>query len=308
MTRSIYPDDADSAGLHFVFPYAVRSVLCHPKTPSTSNNSLKHAGNATRIQINACVSRGLRFDSGRWVAYRRNYLAVTVAVKFDIPLLRRAPTSRFSSHLHRQMPPLTDFTFSVQIDRERPLISVPVKYFTTAIYAEDESTSRPISLVQHTSKRDNGPRRDPVMTRISPTMGDGRILATPVGNPLPTPGSDLNSDFPYEPSEIRLDGSVNGSSIHAQEVVCFERIQFKQATANNGRKNTAQQTFRLVAVLYAAVSESDLPEPLRSPEITLSSGQEQQVRYFELQRVSTSGIMVRGRSPGHYAKRGGLIQ
>ncbi|KAK9366165.1 hypothetical protein V1509DRAFT_630724 [Lipomyces kononenkoae] len=71
--------------------------------------------------------------------------------------------------------------------------------------------------------------------------------------------------------------------------------------------------FRVVAILYAAVDESaccdNSPSGPGGPEqATNGNGG---VRYLEIQRVATGGIMVRGRSPGHYADRvggGGLIQ
>lgn len=64
--------------------------------------------------------------------------------------------------------------------------------------------------------------------------------------------------------------------------VTFERIQFKSATANNGKRRAAQQYYQLVVQLYAQVqtSSSTLLVPVAM--------------------VESDHLVVRGRSPGHY--------
>jgi meiosis-specific transcription factor NDT80 len=63
----------------------------------------------------------------------------------------------------------------------------------------------------------------------------------------------------------------------------FERIQFKQATQNNGKRRASQQFFHLLVECHALTE----PEP----------GKEQWVKVS--QRVSEK-VVVRGRSPSHY--------
>ncbi|KAK9237140.1 hypothetical protein V1525DRAFT_456992 [Lipomyces kononenkoae] len=346
---------APLSGLHFIFPRASRTLLCTPSfsgsRPPSSSQQQQQQQHATslhpvRVQINAAINRGLRFEAVRWIAYRRNYLSITINVVFDIPLAA-LPAPLCSRRLT-----VDNHTFSVVLDPSSSSRSsaaaaaaageqkvVRVKFFAVTVVAEDEVNGRPVDLVQHTSKRDHGPRRKPVIARIRPTLGDGRLAAAPLvpsthhhqpAQALDRPASATAEppDYYYSPAVATATSSSsddNGqpassfdpvASAHYEttaEVVCFERIQFKRATANNGRKNTAQQMFRVVTILYAAVDESDCSDG--GPDHQATNGNSNSnsggIRYLEIQRVATGGIMVRGRSPGHYADRvggGGLIQ
>ncbi|KAK9314883.1 hypothetical protein V1522DRAFT_393275 [Lipomyces starkeyi] len=326
------------SGLQFIFPRASRPLLCTPSfsglPPILPQLQLSNL-HAVRVQINAAVSRGLRFESARWLAYRRNYLSITINVVFDIPL-SALPTPQPSSSplLPRSRQTVDNHSFSIVLDlRNGTQRVVKVKFFAVTVVAEDEINGRPVDLIQHTSKRDQGPRRKPVVARIRPTLSDGRLAATPISHPASLGAHRLLEDFIPMDRPASADSSSNnmprGSSTspdyttgldseHEQppsfeshhetaEVVCFERIQFKRATANNGRKNTAQQMFRVVAILYAAVDETECFDGVVSNAEHGTNG----IRYLEIQRVATGGIMVRGRSPGHYADRvggGGMIQ
>ncbi|KAK9454487.1 hypothetical protein V1511DRAFT_460401 [Dipodascopsis uninucleata] len=332
-------------GPPFLFPRTVRSLLC---TPSFSNGSANESLNGghyqlhpVRVHIHASIPRGLRYESARWLAYRRNYLVISAAVSFDLPLgaLPLPSPSGLASGLSPLKSSIDNHNFLVDMSTNGSKSDIRrVKFFALTVVAEDEVTGRPVELVQHTSKRDLGPRRKPVVARIRPTVSDSR---TPGGttsthnfgaNVASTPTTTFQNDSYYTTASAKSSSSSNnqldmedvhsgifgefcssglaGNSISSvsdedeQTVatsVCFERIQFKRATANNGRKNTAQQMFRVVVVLYAAVDDNE-------------DGCDK-VKYVEVQRVATVGIMVRGRSPGHYAYRGsgasganGLIQ
>ncbi|KAI9318617.1 hypothetical protein BX666DRAFT_1812044, partial [Dichotomocladium elegans] len=120
----------------------------------------------------------------------------------------------------------------------------PVRRFLLGITARVSNSDKRIELVQHTPKRDKGPQ------------------TTPMPKPI-TPG-----------------GNLNMSSVGAnQNIVTFERIQFKTATANNGKRRAAQQYYVCVIELYA---ETD---------------QGQQIKVASCQ---SAPLVVRGRSPGHY--------
>ncbi|KAK9385090.1 hypothetical protein V1515DRAFT_617571 [Lipomyces mesembrius] len=320
------------SGLQFIFPRASRPLLCTPSfsglPPILPQLQLPNL-HAVRVQINAAVSRGLRFESARWLAYRRNYLSITINVVFDIPL------SALPTPLPRSRQSVDNHNFSIVLDlRNGTQRVVRVKFFAVTVVAEDEVNGRPVDLIQHTSKRDQGPRRKPVVARIRPTLSDGRLTATPISHPaslganrlledfipmdrpasagstsrnMPT-ASSASPDYAAGLVDSDQDQLPSFDSLHeTAEVVCFERIQFKRATANNGRKNTAQQMFRVVAILYAAVDETECFDGVVSNAEQGTNG----IRYLEIQRVATGGIMVRGRSPGHYADRvggGGMIQ
>ncbi|CAG8503977.1 18131_t:CDS:2 [Acaulospora morrowiae] len=121
----------------------------------------------------------------------------------------------------------------------------PVTGFLLGITARVSNSDKKIELVQHTPKRDKGPQMVPV------------------------------------PKPIRAGGNLNLSSVGSNSnIVTFERIQFKTATANNGKRRAAQQYYVVIVDLYAQVE----------------SGEQYQVA------SSTSApLVVRGRSPGHYA-------
>ncbi|CAG8477991.1 9528_t:CDS:2 [Paraglomus occultum] len=118
--------------------------------------------------------------------------------------------------------------------------------FLLGITARVSNSDKKIELVQHTPKRDKGPQSVPT------------------------------------PKPIRPGGNLSLSSVGSNSnIVTFERIQFKTATANNGKRRAAQQYYVVLVDLYA------------QPE---SGG--------ELIRIATSTsapLVVRGRSPGHYA-------
>ncbi|CAG8535082.1 7266_t:CDS:2 [Ambispora gerdemannii] len=120
-----------------------------------------------------------------------------------------------------------------------------VSQFLLGITARVSNSDKKIELVQHTPKRDKGPQMVPI------------------------------------PKPIRAGGNLNLSSVGSNSnIVTFERIQFKTATANNGKRRAAQQYYVVLVDLYA------------------------QVESGETHRVATStsaALVVRGRSPGHYA-------
>jgi meiosis-specific transcription factor NDT80 len=63
----------------------------------------------------------------------------------------------------------------------------------------------------------------------------------------------------------------------------FERIQFKQATANNGKRRAAQQYYHLVVELYVDVGTQNPGE-----------------QFVKIAERKSAKMIVRGRSPGHY--------
>ncbi|KAJ2828432.1 hypothetical protein GGI24_002389 [Coemansia furcata] len=114
--------------------------------------------------------------------------------------------------------------------------------FLVAISAQVASTrDKDVELVQHTPKRDKGPQTTP------------------------------------QPQPIRCSG---GPSAISSSTVCFERLQFKTATANNGKRRAAQQYYTLVVDLLADCDDGE--------RCLIAS-------------TTSSPIVVRGRSPGHYA-------
>ncbi|KAJ1892230.1 hypothetical protein LPJ66_006468 [Kickxella alabastrina] len=119
-----------------------------------------------------------------------------------------------------------------------------VTQFYLGISAEVADCDAPVELVQHTPKRDKGPQT------------------------IPTP-------LPIRAHASNLDDSSGPSN-----TVCFERLQFKTATANNGKRRAAQQYYSLTIELYAECANGE--------NVLVAS-------------MQSSPVVVRGRSPGHYA-------
>ncbi|KAI8066695.1 hypothetical protein BC940DRAFT_302096 [Gongronella butleri] len=125
-----------------------------------------------------------------------------------------------------------------------------IEQFYVGLSARLSDCDKQISLVQHTAKRDKGPQ------------------STPAAKP------------------IRPGGNLTFSSVGAnQSIVTFERIQFKSATANNGKRRAAQQYYVLVMDLFAK---------------TRSTG-----AMVHVASTQSQHLVVRGRSPGHYAENPG---
>ncbi|KAI8355462.1 hypothetical protein B0O80DRAFT_43527 [Mortierella sp. GBAus27b] len=120
-----------------------------------------------------------------------------------------------------------------------------VNQFLICIGAQIQHGEKTIDLVQHTPKRDKGPQITP--------------------RPVPVrAGGDLSM---YS----------TGSS---PNVVTFERVQFKTATANNGKRRAAQQYYQVHVDLFAELDSGELVLVANS---------------------LSAPLVVRGRSPGHYA-------
>ncbi|KAI9255315.1 hypothetical protein BY458DRAFT_541767 [Sporodiniella umbellata] len=121
----------------------------------------------------------------------------------------------------------------------------PVLHYSMCISARVSNSDKRIDLVQHTPKRDKGPQTTP------------------------------------HPKPVMPGGNLNMSSVGAsQSIVTFERIQFKTATANNGKRRAAQQYYVCLVDLYAEIEGN---------------------RRVKVASCQSAPLVVRGRSPGHYS-------
>ncbi|KAG1142174.1 hypothetical protein G6F37_001969 [Rhizopus arrhizus] len=121
--------------------------------------------------------------------------------------------------------------------------------FMLGVSAKLSDCDKTVQLIQHTPKRDKGPQT----------------------TPLPKP--------------IRPGGNLGFSAVGSgQTIVTFERLQFKTATANNGKRRAAQQYYVVVMELLAKLKGGQI--------VTVAT-------------TTSSSLVVRGRSPGHYAETDG---
>ncbi|KAK0704213.1 hypothetical protein B0T21DRAFT_299299 [Apiosordaria backusii] len=218
----------------------------------TAHGHLSYADqNSTpiKVDINGIIDKGFFLADNEWTCYRRNYFSCICSFSLS-PMLPHAgiqfqPTGSQQAH--------TVFGFAMCI---------------SAVVADNDSHS--IELVQHTPKRDKGPIAKPEKVRLS---------AKPQHHPLALYGPDggLGSSRPYEPGF----GAPPQNSAPTEHT--FERIQFKQATANNGKRRAAQQYYHLIVELFADVGQ-----------------QQGSDSYIKVAHKKSAKMIVRGRSPGHY--------
>ncbi|EME38377.1 hypothetical protein DOTSEDRAFT_48613 [Dothistroma septosporum NZE10] len=255
-------------------------------------------GQAVTPEVHAKVEKGFFLSTvdTKWTCYRRNYFSVQC---------------HFELH-----PNITNGR--MQLKKNNSAHSETIQAMGMRLSAAvDGSAGKNIELVQHTPKRDAGPKNKIDIVKVSPTPsngGRGEHTVSPHGiyqvpmstfhatgsipgpnlpfQNLPEPGSpptaaaqasQTSSNYPYSAStasHLPLPGQA------ANHI--FERVQFKQATANNGKRRASQQYFHLIVELYADVrkNESDAPSWVKVAH-----------------RVSEK-IVVRGRSPSHYQNEG----
>jgi len=228
-------------------------------------NAMTHLGilqysdpQATRIEfeINGSIDKGFFLADSEWTCYRRNYFSCICS---------------FTLNPHYQNQPMQ---FSPSSGQQA---SYPVYGFAMNISAiVADSDTQNIDLVQHTPKRDKGPIARPEKVRLQPKPAQQQQF-TQMGQMAMYGQADagLPPTRAYDQSFGQGQGSV--PTEHT-----FERIQFKQATANNGKRRAAQQYYHLIVELYADIG---------------GSGNDQ---YMKIGYRKSAKMIVRGRSPGHY--------
>ncbi|PVU91523.1 hypothetical protein BB561_004362 [Smittium simulii] len=140
----------------------------------------------------------------------------------------------------------TDLPLFIMNSADKSFLKIK-RFFISISAFIDNDLAKKIELIMHTSKRDKGPQIFPIPQSIQP---GGNLQSTNITN------TGLNKN-----------------------VICFERLQFKTATANNGKRRAAQQYYKLVLNILADCGDGD--------KIPVAS-------------VSSAKLVVRGRSPGHY--------
>lgn len=116
------------------------------------------------------------------------------------------------------------------------------------------------------------------------------ISAIVAGNEQQTIQLDLYTPK-RDPKKTLKAGRVNmhpiQASMHDGQLITehtFERVQFRQATQNNGKRRAAQQFYHFVVELWARVRRDTASEP----------------EWVKVAIQMSEKMIVRGRSPGHY--------
>lgn len=255
-------------------------------------------GQAVTPEVHAKVEKGFFPSSvdGKWTCYRRNYFSV----QCNFELHPSITNGRMC--LKRSGSTTTEFIQAMGMRLSA---------------AVDGSAGKNIELVQHTPKRDAGPKNKIEVVKVSPSasgrsdhtvsshgvyaMGMPAYHATGsyAGPLLPLQGtseggssssssaqsSHLSSAYPYSTAQTQSPHMpIPGNN--TQHV--FERVQFKQATANNGKRRASQQYFHLIVELFADVRKEGSDT----------------ANWVKVAHRVSEKIVVRGRSPSHYHNEG----
>ncbi|KAF3021450.1 hypothetical protein E8E14_008116 [Neopestalotiopsis sp. 37M] len=209
-----------------------------------------------QINISGMIDKGFFLSDRAWTCYRRNYFSCTCSFSLYPPNPHHLPV-RFKPHASEAMYDVFKFAMTI-----------------TAVVSENDAQT--IDLVQATPKRDKGLTSSPERVELYPKE------------------STLVSSSSKQPTQVdQIDDETSIETVARESTMprlyptehTFERIQFNQATANNGKRRADQQHYNIVVELHAYVGE-------------LGRGiADQWVRVAHRKSVN---LIVRGRSPGHY--------
>lgn len=260
---------------------------------------LRCNGEIITPEIHAKVGKGFFRDGAdeQWTCYRRNYFSVDVGHEVHC-----APGESLFLRVR---------------GRDEQVKALGLK-LTAAV---DGNGGKAIELIQHTPKRDNGPKNSLKITKLSPAPPSARNETIShehvysIGLP-PYHGSAIVAG-PYLPFQNLPDDQPESSESESSEhqpsappshpvnapytghtpmgppapptSQTFERLQFKQATANNGKRRASQQFFHLTVELYADIRKNPSDTP----------------QWMKVATRQSEKIVVRGRSPSHYQDNSG---
>ncbi|KJZ79829.1 hypothetical protein HIM_00543 [Hirsutella minnesotensis 3608] len=215
-----------------------------------------------KVEIRGLVDKGPFLSNDQeWTCYRRNYLSCQCSYALSPMYFPNVPiqfTPSSSSQASMSAQTFQVYGFAMCI---------------SAVVAENEQQH--IELVQHTPKRDKGPISKPTKVPMVPKLGNSSHHAMGTyGDGGAVPGTrGLYPDG---------HGGTQANGQHYVNEHSFDRIQFKSATLNNGKRRAAQQYYHLIVELWADVGA-------HNPE-----------QYVKVAYRKSAKMIVRGRSPGHY--------
>lgn len=300
-TRSVYSPHTTMSYTHIspvysssttTYPQDYRTDPAEASLPFQAQESLidliSQEGTTIRPEITCKIEKGFFWSHERaWTCYRRNYFSVSCHYTLE------PPADGSVLYIKRRN------------EKTEQIETKAVQALAVSLSASvDGSNGKTVDLVQHTPKRDKGPQLKVAHTKLFPnhkvpahsTSGTMASYQTP-GYGYHAASSPHTNNSPLLPfqmiatdtKEIQEARSA-GISLPAANATShiFERIQFKNATANNGKRRAQQQYYHLIVELYADIrSDSSLSEDWVKVA----------------QRVSEQ-VVVRGRSPSHYQNEG----
>lgn len=200
-------------------------------------------GQPVRPELFARIEKGFFQAEQDWTCYRRNYFSLNCSYTLN-PLV--SPSSVYLVDAHGSTQHVHDLAMCIAA-------------------AVDGREGKVVELVQHTPKRDKGPQEKPQRISLMPR---------------PPPSHAMYGSEPSLPPRALYASPPPMTG--PQQEASFERIQFKSATANNGKRRAAQQYYHLIVELLADLGP-------HAPD-----------RWVKVASRMSAQVVVRGRSPGHY--------
>ncbi|KAL7950240.1 p53-like transcription factor [Trichoderma barbatum] len=222
----------------------------------TSGSLQYENGTQIKIDITGTVDKGFFLAEGEWTCYRRNYM--TCACSYSLH-------PHYPNTAVHFIPPGSSQAYQVY----------GIYMSISAVVADNDQQS--IELIQHTPKRDKGPTSKPEKVLLAPKNSVPSHHVGMYNDTLSASGARAVYQDGYGGGQ----GSVQPATEHT-----FERIQFKQATQNNGKRRAAQQYYHLMVELWA--------------DLGSQFGSQSADKYFKIAFRKSEKMIVRGRSPGHY--------
>ncbi|CZT49117.1 related to meiosis-specific protein NDT80 [Rhynchosporium secalis] len=203
-------------------------------------------GQVFKPEIFGKIDKGFFLAEKDWTCYRRNYFSLNCSYTITPSI----PNGSM---------------YLVQHNGSGPQIQAFAMSIAAVVDGRD---GKSIELVQHTPKRDKGPQEKPARITLAPrpAASHGMYGDSSMGSRA---GIYDNPGFSQNPNQPAVEAT-------------FERIQFKNATANNGKRRAAQQYYHLLVELFVDV------------------GNHHPDRWVKIASRMSAPMVVRGRSPGHY--------
>jgi meiosis-specific transcription factor NDT80 len=238
-----------------------------PFNPQETWYTVTCEGKTITPTINAKIEKGFFYSGDQvWTCYRRNYFSVHVSFTLD-PWISHG---RLCLDQNGTGGPEDVHSMAVSLSA-----------------AIDNASGKRIELVQLTPKHDKGPQHEVMKKDLKPTLPRKSYRngsydtnkfyqsTTIMGPQVPLKRESNPSCQEYSPTS-----HTNNNYQHT-----FEKMQFKSATAKNGKRKAQQQYFCLIVELWVSIQNSQDTSPV----------------WVKIGSRCSHPVVVRGRSPSRYS-------
>ncbi len=252
---------------------APRSTLQYKIGPEFSDTLLKRElfdidGNEITPVVFARIDRGIIQEDRQWIGYKRNYFSVVASYNFN---------------------PETDFNIpeTPMFLKDKNGIKIRISYFALRLRAMSCDEREDVPLIQHTAKRDKGPRCAPPIFPCVPAKlptHDTVVEASNARNKAKIEG--LNREFWYPGGNNDINRS-EFMELYPKDKIArvarYERVQF--SAPPNSRKGPSNCGFSKLQVELTCYLPAD-------------------ECFICIALLETPPLIIRGRSPSSYNSDG----